>query len=572
MDTGTLNWIWARRVVAAACAGGVRHAVISPGARSSPLALACGRAEGLSAHVVLDERSAAFFALGLALQTRAPVLIVATSGSAPAHWHPAVVEAAAAQVPLVLLSADRPPELHDCGANQTTEQRGLFGAHVRADVDLGAPHPAGLEAVALRVAAAVDRALWPQPGPVHVNAPFREPLLPEAEALEAVPAPGGGLPRPVMRSAPRIVLPRDRVQAMARRLSGRPGLIVCGPRPGTRGGLAEAVAELAERLACPVLADPLSGLRFGAHDRTYVIGGYDAFLRSRAWAGSARPEWVLRIGALPVSRVLAEYLAMHPEAEHWLVVESGDWPDPGHRARRVVHANPAWLCRALAGAVEKPVPKAWAARFLEQEVRVSEWLEEHEADLPMEWRALAALTVVVEDGTTVFCGNSLVVRDVDSFLNGGSRVLHFVGQRGVGGIDGHLSVAAGLAAGGASGVVALVGDLAAFHDLTGLGLLRERDVTVVVFANGGGGIFDLLPQAGLPEHERLWRTPQPWSLKRAARLFGLPFRRVEEADDFAKALLAARRVTGPAMIEVRVDLMHSLEARRSFWRWAEALQ
>lgn len=570
MDTGTLNWLWARRIVAAARAGGVRHAVMSPGSRSSPLALAFARHPELETHVVLDERSAAFFALGLASRSRRPVAVVATSGSAPAHWHPAVLEADAAGVPLVLFSADRPPELQHCGANQTTEQPRLFGPAVRAAFDLGAPGPTGLEAVGQRTAMAVDRALWPRCGPVHVNVPFREPLLPNADALDAQGV-QPKVPSPVMRSSPAVVLPPDRVAALAGRLGGRRGLIVCGPAAHD-GGLARAVAELAGRLECPVLADPLSGLRFGTHDRTYVLGHYDAFLRGPAWAGDAGPEWVLRLGRMPVSRALSDYLAMHPEAEHWLVTEAGDWPDPLHRAHRVIHASPAWLCRELAAVVEAPVPKAWTSAFLGHEARVSEWLEEHAAELPLEWQVLRALPGPLHEGTWVFCANSLVIRDVDAVLAGGGRALHLTGQRGLSGIDGNLSSAAGVAQAGRQGVVALVGDLATFHDLTGLGLVADRDVTVVVFNNRGGGIFDLLPQAALPEHERLWRTPQPWSLKRAAHLFGLPYRRVEDAEDFGRTLLVARRKRKAAMIEVRVDAVHSAQARRACWKWAEAMQ
>jgi 2-succinyl-5-enolpyruvyl-6-hydroxy-3-cyclohexene-1-carboxylate synthase len=281
---------------------------------------------------------------------------------------------------------------------------------------------------------------------------------------------------------------------------------------------------------------------------------------------------VLRIGAMPVSRPLNEYLAMHPEAEHWLVTEAGDWPDPVHRTRRVIHASPAALCRALAAAVETPVPTAWTSTFLAQEARVSDWLEERAAELPLEWRVLRALPAPLRDGTWIFCANSLVIRDVDAVLAGGGQRLRLTGQRGVSGIDGHLSTAGGLAAAGGAGVVALVGDLATFHDLTGLGLLAQRDVTVVVFNNGGGGIFDLLPQAELPEFERLWRTPRPWSLRRAAHLFGLPYRRVEDAEDFGRTLLAARRKPGPAMIEVRVDPARGVEARKACWKWAEGLQ
>ena len=569
-ETGRLNWLWARHLIAAARAGGVQDAVLSPGSRSSPLALACERHPRLTTHVIVDERSAAFFALGLARRSGRPVLVVATSGSAPAHWHPAVVEAEAAGIPLLLMSADRPPELHHCGANQTTEQYGILAPHVRASLDLGAPAPEALEGAAFRVALAVDRTLWPQPGPVHLNVPFREPLLPPPAELGESASTERAHVRPAMRSRPQIVIPRDRIEAMAARLQGRRGLIVCGPMPPDER-FAAAVSALAARLECPVLADPLSGLRYGGHDRTFVLGHYDLFLRGRRWAHAARPEWVLRFGAAPVSVALARYLRMHREAEHWLVVEAGDWPDPEHCAGQVVHASPAWLCEALAASVRDPVAKAWTSGFLAQECRVAEWLEEHAGALPLEWEVLRRLPALLDD-TSVYCGNALVVRDVDAVLGGGGSRLQLFGQRGVSGIDGNLSLAAGLSAAGEEGVVALVGDLAVLHDLTGLGLLGGRAVATVVFSNGGGGIFGLLPQAELPEYERLWRTPQPWSLEQAAQLFRIPYHRVASGDEAAKAILAWRSAGGPVLIDVQIDAERSLAARRSCWRWAEAAE
>ncbi len=235
--------------------------MISPGSRSTPLALAMLRQPAVHCTVAVDERSAAFFALGIAKASRRPVVLLATSGTAPANWLPAVIEASQSGVPLILISADRPPELQGCGANQTIDQIGLFGSHVRGSHPLGAPHPdfdpAWLHRLAARV---VEQASWPHPGPVHVNQPFREPLLP------AVDVPASALPASIVVSHPELPAEPSAIARLAESIGGRRGVIVCGELP-TKMGLAEALTALADHLACPILAEPLSGLRFGHHDQ-----------------------------------------------------------------------------------------------------------------------------------------------------------------------------------------------------------------------------------------------------------------------------------------------------------------
>jgi len=327
-DSAAVNLRWALTLIDGLAASGVKHAVISPGSRSTPLALACERHPRIQTHVVLDERSAAFFALGLAKADNAPAAVIGTSGSAPANWYPAVIEANHGGVPLILLSADRPPELRDCGANQTVDQLRMFGTQVRFAFDLGVAEdtPAALAHVAMRARQAADMSRWPLPGPVHLNVPLREPLVPSGPVdfefscgEEAVVYPAA-LP------------PRDALARLAAELSGRPGLIVCGPLNATPA-FAAAVAALAQRLDCPVLADPLSGLRFGGHDRSRIVTRYDAFLRNRAFSAAHRPAWVLRFGALPVSKPLQQFLVSLAGVRHILVDEQGRRLDLLHQPR-----------------------------------------------------------------------------------------------------------------------------------------------------------------------------------------------------------------------------------------------
>ena len=250
IDTGTLNFQWSQTLIAGLVAAGVRHAVISPGSRSTPLALAAFREAGLQCHVVIDERSAAFFALGIAKASHKPALLVATSGSAPANWLPAVIEASESGIPMILLSADRPPELHGCGANQTIDQQQLFAGFLRGRHELGVPY-ADYEVGALVALAAhsVEQSCWPPPGPVHLNQAFREPLVPSAPTRRPEVS-------PVEISCPQLLPAAGAVAAFCAAISGRPGAIVCGALP-SQPELATAIAELAEQLRCPVLSEPL---------------------------------------------------------------------------------------------------------------------------------------------------------------------------------------------------------------------------------------------------------------------------------------------------------------------------
>ena len=352
-NTARDNVLWAWTLIDALAAGGVAHAVISPGSRSTPLALACLRHPGVETSIQVDERSAAFFALGLAKARHQPVVLVCTSGSAPAHWYPAVIEADMGGTPLILLSADRPPELRGCGANQATDQNHLFGSHVRAFHELpcadgGADMLRWLRALAARV---VDQSRWPLPGPVDVNVPLREPLLPDGPwpALQAAPV--AAVSYPVMN------LPPEAAQSLAGELAGGRGLMVCGASVFD-AEFPAALADLADKLACPVLADPLANLRFGAHRNGPVLSRYDAFLRGADAAEALHPDWVLRFGAMPVSKPLQRFLDGLTEVPQLLVdaqraLARSLAPRQPPAARRSCRAVPA--TRRAGGACRAPV-------------------------------------------------------------------------------------------------------------------------------------------------------------------------------------------------------------------------
>jgi len=559
--TGNLNLRWASGLVAGLAAAGVRHAAISPGSRSTPLTLAFDRHPDIRTWVLPDERCAAFFALGLGRGGQGPAAVVATSGTAPAHWYPAIIEASQDHQPLVLISADRPPELHGCGANQTLDQTRLFGSHVREYFQL--PEASGDEAalhhLRIRAQRLVDIGRWPQPGPVHINVPLREPLVPE-DQTGSPPLPAV---TPVLIAHPLLAPDPDEIQALASELSGRPGLIVCGRLP-QHPGLATSIGRLARRLDCPVLADPLSGLRFGPHDRSLVLTRYDAFVRRSGFAQAHRPAWTLHLGAVPTSKSLQTYLAGLSQLRRTSVVPFGPWPDPDHRDTRVIHSDPEALCQALSECRLAPAPGQWAEAFLAEEQRAARTLANMPRP-PLESEVLALLTRHAPSGGTLFLGSSLIIRDADSFLSGSERPLNLIGNRGASGIDGHVSTLLGAAAARREPVIGLLGDLALYHDMNGLLAARSLDATLVVVNNGGGAIFDYLPQAGLPQYERYWRTPTQLDPAKVADLYGLRHCRVSGSPGFQGALLRSLQDGSVNLIEVLVSPRDSLARHRAYW-------
>ena len=543
---------------------GVSHVVICPGSRSTPLTLAFTRDPAYHCWVHLDERSAGYFALGLARQLDAPVAVVCTSGTAAANFLPAVIEASLSRIPLLVLTADRPPELRDVGAPQTVDQSRLYGSHARwfAEMPL-ADGSAALEryasAAALRGA---ELAQGPPAGAVHLNFPFREPLI-EASSASVAPPVGGAaaVHAPIQHPA------EEALDALTAACSGRRGLIVCGPE--SAGLPADAIAALARVLRWPVLADPLSGLRAGRHDLAQVVETYDTLVRDSEFAAGAAPEVVLRFGAAPTSKALGQWLATLTAAEHFVVDVAGGWRDPDAVASAVVRSDPAVLCDALLGRLDGRVATdaAWLARWTAANRTAREALRDalDEIDEPFEGRAPVELAAALPEGATLFAGNSMPVRDLDSFLPALPRALRLVGNRGASGIDGVVSSAAGMAAGAGGAVGLLIGDLSFFHDLNGLWPLRRHslDLTVLLVNNDGGGIFHFLPQAELAEGFEQWfATPHGLDFRPAVELHGGSYRRLEGSRGWSSALAQAVAEPGLSVLELRTDRRRNVELHR----------
>lgn len=545
MNAGTLNLAWADAFVAALAAAGLRHVAFGPGARSAPLALACLRRPELACHVINDERAAGFFALGLGKTAGQPAAVLTTSGTAAANLLPAVMEANLAAVPLLVLTADRPAEAVGWGANQTVDQTKLYGGQVRAFHAV--PPPADIDARFLAALAArlLEECRAPLAGPVHANLPFREPLLPEA-----IPAPPP-LPAPMHLHSPVPTVPENPGD-IAARLAGRPGMIVCGEAP-CPPDFPAAVAALAERLDAPVLAESLSNLRRGAHDKSRILAHAARFLKQ---AELPAPAWVLRFGAFPVSRVLERWLAGLDSAEHILVAPPCRWPDPLRRSDTLLRGDPLAMIKALLPHC-RPAGAGFCAAWRQAERAAAQAVAAQCAGPALFEGSVARLLLdALPAGAQVFVGNSLAIRAVDVFCGSGEKPLSLHGNRGASGIDGNLATAAGLAAATGAPLGLLVGDQTLLHDCGSLALLAGRPVVAVVMDNGGGRIFDHLPfAAALPPEQlaRGWTAPPQTDFSALAAAFGLRYARAHDAAGLRAALDAARAEGGSWLIHAVID-------------------
>ncbi len=476
---------------------GLRHAVTSPGSRNAPLALTLAAADGIEAVSVIDERSAGFVALGMAKATGRPVAVTCTSGTAAANLHPAVVEAWESRVPLIVLTADRPPELREVGAGQAIDQIKLYGSAVKWFVEVGTHEPG--RATAIHHRALACRAFWTaaggRQGPVHLNFPLREPLAPVDEQLDAADWAGrdGGRPWTELRehaSAPHA----DDVHALAARMAETPrGAIVCGA--GVTG-VAELAARLAAETGWPLLAEPTSGVRCGPHDRSHVVAHYDVLLRAESFAEAQLPELVLRFGDTPTSKPLREWLSRAPQV---VLDPDGVWHEPSRRAELILASAVGPTLDSLAAAVEmrsaEPDP-GWLESWRAADAVVTPALAES-PDL-FEPRLIAGLEPELPDGALVWVSSSMPIRDLEAYFPQSAKRIHFLANRGANGIDGVVSSALGAALATGRPTWLVIGEVALQHDAGGLLAARRagaENLEILCLDNGGGSIFDFLPVA-----------------------------------------------------------------------------
>jgi len=554
MTLGDRNLDCAWALVDELVRGGVEHACVSPGSRSTPLALALERHPGVSVHVHLDERSSAFVALGIAKATDRPVIVACTSGTAAAELFPAVVEASQSRTPLVVLTADRPPRLRGTAANQTIDQVELYGRYARAYLEPPLPTEAGEDVEAWRAAAAAAfQAAWngrrpesvqPGPsGPAHVNCPFEESLVPSSGW--APPRPPSSPLEPFgrwytleVRSYPEFTRAVDGVER---------GLVLAGQR-----SLHDAsILELAERLGWPVAAEPTSQLRVDGS-----LEAAQALLASDAWTDSMLPDAVLRFGGPPTTRA-SQRAAERPERRIVVAEAHALDPDPeGTATLRLAEGRPGIAAELLEGVPPargaSPWRDAWSRADRAARTALDEVLDASEE--PFEPRIARDVAAAIPDGGTLVVGSSMPIRELDLAMapREGLRVL---ANRGASGIDGLVSTAVGVATSLTGPTVALLGDLTVLHDAGALlwNAGRGADLTIVVPNDGGGTIFSFLPQHELPEFERLFETPHGLDLGAVARAAGAAHELVDRSSGVGPAVVRAVAAGGVHVVEVAVD-------------------
>jgi 2-succinyl-5-enolpyruvyl-6-hydroxy-3-cyclohexene-1-carboxylate synthase len=524
--------------------------------------MAFARHGGFRVYMHIDERSGSFFGLGLAKATGLPVALLCTSGTAAAEFHPAVVEAAQSHTPLVVLTADRPAELRDTGANQAVDQLRLYGAAPRWFFELGVPDENAQSTRFWRRlgARAVAEAAGPPSGPVHLNLAFRDPLTPAAgQKPEARSAPAFRLMRDLAQPTPETT----RVLTDALLHSRRP-VIVAGSLP--EGAALRPALSTLGRAGVVILAEPTSQLRIAGMPG--LVADYDALLRDGPWAAQQRPDLVLRLGAAPTSKPLNQWLSAIPPDQVLLVDPQRSWMDPDQAATAVFQCDPLPLLEALAGAVPARDP-GWQQEWTAAAAAASRALDSalHSSRLH-EGHVVRALAEAAPAAATVVLGSSMAVRDADTFWPAASGGQRFLANRGASGIDGLVSTAFGAAAGSQDHTIALMGDLSLYHDMNGLWAARRHGlrVTLVVLDNDGGGIFSYLPPA---EHEdvfeELFATPLGLRLEGVAELYQLDFFEARRCSELAGALRSALDRPGSSLLAVRFSRSDSVAGHRAAW-------
>lgn len=542
----------------------VNTAVISPGSRSTPLAILFEEHPAIRTYLDIDERSAGFLALGLAKASKHPVVLICTSGTAAANYYPAIIEAYFSHVPLLVITSDRPYELQHVAAPQTVDQQGMYGSHVKqyfqlelSELDLGLlSYNQALTSRAVAIANGLPK------GPVHLNVPLREPLVPcslsetsklNINARSAIPVKRG-------------VLALDTLQLadLSERINhSKQGVIICGDM-GSDLSL-PVITEFAERSGFPILADPLSQLRRGSHSMDAVIETYDTFLRNEQIASVFKPDLIIRFGAPPVSKALK--LWMERQVCTYFVIDSVmEWRDPSGKATEMIYCNEQRFCEDLSPLIQKKGECKWLGfwQTINNKTK-SVLLSIHDEQTLSEEKIFLKLAEWLPEQANLFVGNSMPIRELDSFLFNRPQSAHIFANRGANGIDGVVSTAVGVALAKHRAIL-VIGDLSFFHDMNGLLAAKQyhANLTIILINNDGGGIFSFLPQASDKTHfETLFGTPHGLDFSHAAQLYGAHYTKISNWEMLDQLLTASEDAEGLNIIEIPTKRAENVEKHHS---------
>lgn len=545
----------------------IKHAVISPGSRSTPISLLLAKHPDIEVHVNIDERSAAFFALGIAKATKEPVAIVCTSGTAAANYFPAIVEAHYSRVPLVVITADRPHELRDIGAPQAINQIHLYGQYVKWFCEMSLPEMKETSIQYVRNVAkraAIMSNNHPA-GPVHLNFPLREPLVPN---MEEDYFHLGRSKETVTQSfkSGKIILDDSEIEVLLKQLKDKKnGIIVCGELHDD--DFSVAVTELASKLQYPILADPLSQLRTSRNQKQ-VIDCYDTFLRFDEAVNSLQPDVFIRFGTMPVSKALTLYIKKYKEVPQIVVDGGSGWREPTGYATQMIYSNETELCKSLSQRITSEHSQSWYLKWQRMNTCTKQALQTVKEHSEInEGKVFTELMSLLPQNTNLFVSNSMPIRDCDTFFHCNETNSKVFANRGANGIDGVVSTALGVSVEG-SPTVLVIGDLSFFHDMNGLlaAKMQNKNITIIIINNDGGGIFSFLPQASEKEHfEDLFGTPHGLDFSHAIKMYGGEFARVESWEQFEQTFVQSFAKNGLKVIELVTEREKNVLEHRKLW-------
>ena len=575
IDFRNINTVWASILTETLKRLGLTTAVICPGSRSAPVAVAFAQQNEIESIPVLDERSAAFFALGIAKATQRPVVLLCTSGTAGANFYPAVIEARESRVPLLILTADRPPELRDCHSGQTIDQLKLYGHYPNWQTELSLPSVGmgRLRYLRQTLVHAWERALFPTPGPVHLNIPFRDPLaplqqldpdtLPSPFELEELFTNLSHSPLPITHYP--LPLPYAEWQQCDR------GIIIAGvAQPQHPKNYCDAIAHLSQTLGWPVLAEGLSPVRNNADINPYLISTYDFILRHPKLTQLLTPKMVIQIGELPTSKELRTWLDQ-TQPQRWIIDPSPHNLDPLHGKTTHLRTTIEQLVTTLPllepGKLGENLTSGYLKQWCELEAQVRSVVDPKMATMTQLFEGKVAwlLSQILPPETPLWIANSMPVRDVEFFWQPNTRRIQPFFNRGANGIDGTLSTALGMAHRNQSSVL-LTGDLALLHDTNGF-LLRNKFIghlTIILINNNGGGIFEMLPISKFdPPFEEFFATPQNINFAQLCMTYGVEYQRIESWEQF-KEVLNPLPAAGIRVLELQTNRKADAQWRKEY--------
>lgn len=549
---------------------GIKEVVISPGSRSTPLAIPFLKHKGVREWVLVDERSAAFFALGMAKEMNHPVALLCTSGTAAANYYPAIIEAHYSQVPLIVLTADRPHELRDVGAPQAIEQHSMYGKYVKWFHDMALPeaNEQMLAYVRAKASRAVEVAKAHNAGPVQLNFPFREPLIPDLSIEQVWGQPSTACFNVSFQGVNQLSdhqadLLLNQMKDMSK------GLIVCGPQVDE--ALAEYIVSLASLLKIPVLADPLSQLRSGRHDKEVIIESYDALFRDQTIRQTLKPDYIIRFGAMPVSKMYLFYTQEHADILQYVVEPYEGFRDPTGNRTNFIYTDPLTLCKNLKNhAMHVKKDHMWLSKWqaMNHIAKRELLMDSNSEAILSEGNAILSALQWMPENSSLYIGNSMAVRDLDTFFMATDKNIKVLANRGANGIDGIVSSSLGSAAVANHPVTLIIGDLSFYHDLNGLLAAKKYNLhlTILLINNNGGGIFSFLPQAKDDSlFEPLFGTPLDLEFSHTVKMYGGKYTMATDQKTLTQALITSYQNKGLSVIEVRTNRTENANWHKEKW-------